>query len=311
MNYQHIYHSGNFADIFKHSILIICLKEILAQKKPFIVIDSHAGAGKYDLLTQNNLSNFEARDGIIKIALDIRRSNLKNPIIPTELIAIFNKINLDKISEQTLIELEKGEFAKIKENDYARLYYPGSPLIISHFTHLPNNAVFIEKDKKQFELLRKNFAGNKKIKTICGCGFSAIKSLEIQSKIADFKNGLIIIDPPFEKLHHKISPDYQNIVDNLDFFRKKSNNITYIIWYPIIDRDSKILEKFILNIKKIGFKNIYNYQINIDKKYLKSSNSMQSCGIIVINGSDKAINNCDIFTKNINNFYNYNISNFK
>lgn len=304
MNYQHIYHSGNFADIFKHSILIICLKEILAKKKPFIVIDSHAGIGKYDLLTQNNLNNFEARDGIIKIALDIRRNNLKNHIIPTELIAIFNKINLDKISEQTLIELEKGVSTKMKSGDYARLYYPGSPLIISHFTHLPNNAIFIEKDKKQFELLRKNFAGNKKIKTICGCGFSTIKSLDIQSKITDFENGLIIIDPPFEKLHHKISPDYQNIIDILDFLHKKSNNITYIIWHPIIDKDYKILDNFILNIKKIGFKNIHNYQINIDKKHLKSPNSMRSCGIIVINGSDKTMNNCDIFTRNINHFYN-------
>ena len=49
MNYRHAFHAGNFADVVKHIVLTRIL--IYLQKKPaaFRVIDTHAGAGVYDL----------------------------------------------------------------------------------------------------------------------------------------------------------------------------------------------------------------------------------------------------------------------
>jgi 23S rRNA (adenine2030-N6)-methyltransferase len=49
MNYRHAFHAGNFADVVKHAVLVRILLYLRAKAAPFRVIDSHAGAGCYDL----------------------------------------------------------------------------------------------------------------------------------------------------------------------------------------------------------------------------------------------------------------------
>ncbi|MGB3049130.1 MAG: 23S rRNA (adenine(2030)-N(6))-methyltransferase RlmJ, partial [Dokdonella sp.] len=47
MNYRHAFHAGNFADVFKHAILIGLLEALKAKQKPFCFMDTHAGRGHY------------------------------------------------------------------------------------------------------------------------------------------------------------------------------------------------------------------------------------------------------------------------
>ena len=49
MNYRHAFHAGNFADVFKHAFLMMALETLRAKDKPFVVVDTHAGIGLYDL----------------------------------------------------------------------------------------------------------------------------------------------------------------------------------------------------------------------------------------------------------------------
>jgi 23S rRNA (adenine2030-N6)-methyltransferase len=49
MNYRHAFHAGNFADLQKHAIVLALLKALTADPAPLSVIDTHAGAGAYDL----------------------------------------------------------------------------------------------------------------------------------------------------------------------------------------------------------------------------------------------------------------------
>ncbi|MEZ5671244.1 MAG: 23S rRNA (adenine(2030)-N(6))-methyltransferase RlmJ [Thiotrichaceae bacterium] len=49
MNYRHLYHAGNFADVFKHVVLTALLQAMQRKPKPFCYIETHAGAGKYSL----------------------------------------------------------------------------------------------------------------------------------------------------------------------------------------------------------------------------------------------------------------------
>ncbi|MEO7026990.1 MAG: 23S rRNA (adenine(2030)-N(6))-methyltransferase RlmJ [Caulobacteraceae bacterium] len=52
MNYRHAFHAGNFADLLKHAVLTVLLREATADcfaTAPLTVIDTHAGAGRYDL----------------------------------------------------------------------------------------------------------------------------------------------------------------------------------------------------------------------------------------------------------------------
>ena len=49
MNYRHIYHAGNFADVFKHLALIETIEYYKKKESPFFVLDAFAGIGKYDI----------------------------------------------------------------------------------------------------------------------------------------------------------------------------------------------------------------------------------------------------------------------
>ena len=49
MNYRHAFHAGNFADVLKHAVLCRILLHLRDKPAAFRVIDTHAGAGRYDL----------------------------------------------------------------------------------------------------------------------------------------------------------------------------------------------------------------------------------------------------------------------
>ena len=49
MNYRHAFHAGNFADLAKHALLTQILRAMTARRGSLTVIDTHAGAGLYDL----------------------------------------------------------------------------------------------------------------------------------------------------------------------------------------------------------------------------------------------------------------------
>lgn len=49
MNYRHAFHAGNFADLLKHAVLTAVLESLMTRSAPLTVIDTHAGAGLYDL----------------------------------------------------------------------------------------------------------------------------------------------------------------------------------------------------------------------------------------------------------------------
>jgi 23S rRNA A2030 N6-methylase RlmJ len=49
MNYRHAFHAGSFTDVFKHAVLARILVYLTRKEAPFRFIDTHAGAGRYDL----------------------------------------------------------------------------------------------------------------------------------------------------------------------------------------------------------------------------------------------------------------------
>ena len=49
MNYRHLFHAGNVADVFKHLVLIQMLEALRLKETPFCVVDTHAGSGLYRL----------------------------------------------------------------------------------------------------------------------------------------------------------------------------------------------------------------------------------------------------------------------
>ena len=70
MNYKHIYHAGNFADVAKHVGLLYCLSALKRKDAGFFVLDSHAGRGYYDLQAAEAQKSGEAQRGVQRLIAD-------------------------------------------------------------------------------------------------------------------------------------------------------------------------------------------------------------------------------------------------
>ena len=156
MNYHHIYHAGNFADVFKHVILTLCLEKFHEKNAPFFVLDTHAGIGKYNLADEKSLKTFEAEEGIKKL---LQQKNFTD-FLPERYLRILAKINNCEISALP-------EKLKI---------YAGSPIIIKDYLRREDRAIFAELHREDFIQLRRNFAGNPKFSLFNQDGFSFLKS---------------------------------------------------------------------------------------------------------------------------------------
>ena len=64
LSYQHAYHAGNHADVLKHVVLLALLAKLAAKDKPLRYIETHAGAGGYDLRSPAARKNREFLGGI-------------------------------------------------------------------------------------------------------------------------------------------------------------------------------------------------------------------------------------------------------
>lgn len=64
LSYQHDYHAGGPADVHKHGSLAVVLTHMIAKNKPLSYLESHAGAGLYDLQSPMAEKTGEAKQGI-------------------------------------------------------------------------------------------------------------------------------------------------------------------------------------------------------------------------------------------------------
>jgi 23S rRNA (adenine2030-N6)-methyltransferase len=257
MNYHHIYHAGNFADIFKHSVLALCLEKLHEKPAPFFVLDTHAGIAKYDLEDEKSLKTSEALEGIRKI---LSQKNFEE-ILPKRFLVILAKLNRCEVYELP----EKMKF------------YAGSPMIIKDYLRSRDRAIFAELNRDDFIQLRRNFAGNPKFSLLNEDGFSLLKS----KLPPEQGRGLIIIDPAFEKDQSKVSADYENIISGLKDAYKRFAHGIYLIWYPIIKSDEKTLENFHQKISETKFEKKLHITFGVNQK--EGETKMTSCGMFIFN----------------------------
>jgi 23S rRNA (adenine2030-N6)-methyltransferase len=65
LSYRHAFHAGSPADVLKHAVFAFTLRHATRKPKPLYVLDTHAGAGGYDLRSAMALKTSEAARGIL------------------------------------------------------------------------------------------------------------------------------------------------------------------------------------------------------------------------------------------------------
>ena len=159
MNYRHAYHAGNFADCVKHAVLVWLLRALARKPAPFFVLDTHAGAGSYDVTQGPAERSGEWRAGIARLLDDT----------PAELADYVGLVR------------ELG-------------FYPGSPALLRALLRPADRLACSELHPEDAAALRRRFARDRQVAVHHRDGWEALGALLPPAE----KRGLVLIDPPYE-----------------------------------------------------------------------------------------------------------------
>ena len=223
LSYRHSFHAGNYADVLKHIVVIDILLHLGKKDKAFDYIDTHAGAGLFNLASAHSAKLQEYLTGVAKL----------KPQDWPELNHYFEVINAFNRSASLA-------------------FYPGSPMMALHFLRPQDRAWLYELHPEDAALLSQNTQNDTRARVMYEDGFKGLLSLLPPVS----RRGLVLIDPPYE-----IKSDYAKVFETVDKAYKKFSTGTYAIWYPVVDRDRiDLLEKRFI---KSGIKNIQRFELGI------------------------------------------------
>jgi 23S rRNA (adenine2030-N6)-methyltransferase len=196
MNYRHVFHAGNHADVFKHAALTLILEHLAAKLQPFAVIDTHAGVGAYDLASE---SAQRTKEYAAAAALVFGRPLAAAPAY-SELLGAMNPDGLGA--------------------------YPGSPEIARRLMRQADRLVLCELHPDDCAALKRRYRSDARVQVHCRDGYEAAVALVPPNE----RRGLVLIDPPYE------APDEASrLAATLAAVVRKWPTGIFCAWYPIKD----------------------------------------------------------------------------
>jgi 23S rRNA (adenine2030-N6)-methyltransferase len=201
MNYRHAFHAGNFADLLKHVALLAIVERMKAGRAPIQVIDTHAGAGAYDLSGEAARKSGEAEAGIVRLLAADDAPGVFEPL--------------------------KAAVAQLNPGGGVRLY-PGSPALMIQALSPHDAYIACELRPDEHRLLQQTLAGQKNAQALLTNGFAAA-SAKLDPKLRN----LILIDPPFEA-----ADDYDQIAAAVRAVLARRPQACLAIWVPLKDLET-------------------------------------------------------------------------
>jgi 23S rRNA (adenine2030-N6)-methyltransferase len=205
MNYRHAFHAGNFADLQKHAILIALLQALAADETPLSVIDTHAGAGAYDLVGDMARRSGEAAAGIGRLL-----AAKTAPAVFAPLVAAVKALN------------GGGEGS----------LYPGSPLLIARSLRKTDRYAACELRPDDFDSLRRSLAPYAFAQAIQDDGYATAVAKAGKGGQGGGRT-FVLIDPPFER-----SDDYAQIVATTKAVLARDKQAVIAAWMPLKDLET-------------------------------------------------------------------------
>jgi 23S rRNA (adenine2030-N6)-methyltransferase len=196
MNYQHIYHAGNFADIAKHVGLLYCLEALKRKDSAFFVMDSHSGTRR---LRPAGAGGAQIRGGRARNSTPDRKKHRR-----CGLRDYFNAIRARKGKR------------------LAR--YPGSPALIAAGLRAQDRALFVELKPAEARAAAREVESLGRVRTEIGDGYAALKAFLPPEE----RRGLVLIDPPYESLD-----ELKTMLRAFAEAYLRWPTGIYLIWYPI------------------------------------------------------------------------------
>lgn len=244
MNYRHSYHAGNFADVFKHLILVELILALQRKPKPFFYLDTHAGVGCYDLQAEHAQKTREYESGILQL--------WQQSAISDALSSYWSVVTATN-QKQTQLQ-----------------YYPGSPRIVRSLLRTMDRMILTELHPEEAVQLKREFQGDKQVAVHQLDGYQALKAFLPPLE----QRGLVFIDPPFEQID-----EFDRIVEQIKMAHTRWSSGIYAIWFPIKDRQR--VTKFYQALANISSNPVLLAEFAIFPE--DSPLGLNACGMIIIN----------------------------
>ena len=248
MNYRHVFHAGNHADVLKHMVLLALIDALQRKPTPFFVLDTHAGRGRYDLEALEAGKTGEALEGIDKLR---RWAKNERNIAP---------------ALKRYLEAVRPAVAEARPR-----YYPGSPLLVAQTLREGDRLAACELQPEEAAALDAVFARDERVGTHTRDGYGAMKALLPPPE----KRGLVLIDPPYETQ----GAEFDTILTALREALQRWPQGIFAIWYPIKQR--RTLAPFFRKIPHLPIKQAWLAELLVrpDDSPLRLNGS----GMLVLN----------------------------
>lgn len=213
MNYRHAFHAGNFADLVKHAALLWLLDRWVAQPSPLTIVDTHAGAGLYDLSDPSAVRSGEASEGVLRLCA------ADPPAALAPLAAAVRALNPGAVAS-----------------------YPGSPWLICSALRQEDSYVACELREDDYARLEALLRGTAKPAVARPQdGYEVAVELALRAPGQLF----LLIDPPFEQ-----ADDYLRIAETLERITAIQPSVRALVWLPL--KDLETLDAFARDLERRG-----------------------------------------------------------
>lgn len=217
-SYRHAFHAGNHADVLKHAVLVHIFDHFNKKPAPYWVIDTHAGAGFYDLTGEWAQKKAEYVDGIGRLAgLDVC------PALVSRYLEEVGALN------------PAGELR----------FYPGSPWLALQAIRDHDRLRLFELHPSEVDVLKQGLTRHardrsRQVSVTQADGFDGIKALLPPPT----RRGMVIIDPSYEA-----KQDYRRTFTAVQEGLKRFATGCFAIWYPLVQRPE--VQTLVRNLERL------------------------------------------------------------
>lgn len=243
LSYRHGFHAGNHADVLKHAVVSLIIRHLCNKDKPFFYLDTHAGAGQYDLESSQARKNREHESGITRL--------MASPCIPPLLedyLAVVRSLNTGK---------------RVR-------FYPGSPALVRQWIRAGDRIHLCERHSSEVAALKRVFANDPAVRVLDWDGYQALKTLLPPPE----RRGLILIDPAYEA-----RDEWQRLLLGVQDALRRWPTAIVAIWYPVQDRLTT--DERLRKIRRLGIPGTLMIELSVRRQ--EAETCLTGSGLIVIN----------------------------
>jgi len=244
MNYRHVFHAGNFADVIKHVALVATLLHLRRKEKPFCVIDTHAGSGLYDITGSEAARSREAESGIARLGDLATRAGL-----PAVL--------------RTYLECVGSEGPGC---------YPGSARIAARMIRQQDRLVAIENHTDEAATLAKALAPFPQARVIEGDAYQRLAALLPPRE----RRGAVLIDPPFET-----EGEFVRAAGLLALAHRRFATGVCLLWFPL--KSDAAADALGGELRTRGVTPAIRLDIDIGRGGGGAKQRLSSAGLLIVN----------------------------